>query len=130
MDFLFLLSRAAAPAGDEVLKNGKIFPFIRHPKPHQKHFGNFDLIWMKLRRDHPNHLSTPIPSWTPVLRFCYDKGVVSHVDVVVFHVDVLKLMLMNDDLNQPYYTHLNFFFFLSLSPDDAEASPLDGEEGV
>ena len=30
-------------------------------------FGYFDPIWMKLGGDHPNHFSTPIPSWTPVL---------------------------------------------------------------
>ena len=42
------------------------------PKPPQiSNFGNFDPIWMKLGGDYPNHLPTPIPSWTPVVfRFC------------------------------------------------------------
>ena len=43
-------------------------PHPTHPETTPKtNFGNFDLIWIKLGGVHHNHLSTPIPSWTPVL---------------------------------------------------------------
>ena len=48
-----------------------IWGYVYHtpttPTTGKNNFGNFDPFWMKLGGDHPNHLSSPIPSWNQVL---------------------------------------------------------------